>query len=164
MFHYFALTLNKLRKFEKKILKKIDFPDRLLQYEGKFTEVDGYSCDKKTFKSAFASTYTLNDLGGNYYTIERDFNEYRFRLLIHKTSGIVLIFHIDVFKDNQKQPIGFRQYASVFNEFPINKKLYNENWGFNNFEEMKEYLQDMITLFDDFVDEYINQLKSGKTP
>ncbi|MBW8362129.1 MAG: hypothetical protein K0M56_08095 [Kaistella sp.] len=153
-----------IRKFEKQILKKIDFPERLLDIREKFIEVGGYTCDNKTFKSAFFPTYKLNDLGGNYYTIEKLYSDYLFRLLIHKTSGTVLIFYIDVFNNEKKEPIGFRQYGEVFHEFPLDKNKYNENFGFNNFEEMKEYLQDMITLFDDFVEEYINQLKAGETP
>ena len=153
-----------IRKFEYKILKKTDFADRLLLSEKKYTEIDGFSCDKKTFISAVDTKYSLNSIGGNYFKITKIYKEYKFKLLIHKTSGIVLLFYLDVYKNDEYQEIGFRQYGGVFNEFPIKKKLYNENFGFNNFEEMKEYLQDMITLFDDFVDEYVKRLKEGKTP
>ena len=47
---------------------------------------------------------------------------------------------------------------------PYDKTLLDHNYGLNSLADLKNYIKDMIELFDEFVDEYCKEIDAGNVP
>ena len=159
-----------IREFEKNILTEMDFIDRYLNIELKFIKNNSdkiLKCDKKTFMEMVDSQYQLKHEGGAYYTITKKYNKYEFVLEIHKTTSAFLLFYIYIYMDQILQNVDLSPVAAALYYLPYDKakaEKVSNTFGYNSLSEMKDYLTQMITLWEEFVEKYIEKLELGIEP
>lgn len=159
-----------IRNFEKNILIEIDFVEKVTRIREEFIRIDSdnvLKCDQKTFTAMVDPKYNMKQEGGKEYTISKSFNNYTIELAIDKLSGAGLLFYIYIYENDQLQDIGFSQYGEVLNDIPYDNvriEKTNRTFGYNNVAEMKDYLNQMIGLWEEFTDKYIEKLKLGIEP
>ncbi|WP_150546795.1 hypothetical protein, partial [Mesonia oceanica] len=156
-----------IREFEKNILTEMDFIDRYLNIELKFIKNNSdkiLKCDKKTFMAMVDAKYQIKHEGGAYYTITKNYNKYEFVLEIQKTSGAGLLFYIYIYMNQILQNVDLSPVAAALDYLPYNKakaEKVSNTFGYNTLSEMKDYLNQMITLWEEFVEKYIEKLELG---
>ena len=69
-----------------------------------------------------------------------------------------------VYENGIIQETGITQFGSILRFLPYDETLINKNFGLNSTKEMKEYLNENIDLFNEFVDEYIKEIEAGNAP
>ena len=159
-----------LRDFEKNILIEIDFIEKITKIREQFLRNNSdeiLKCDKKTFMAMVDPQYQLKHEGGAYYTITKTYDKYEFILEIHKTSGAGLLFYIYIYRDGVLQNVDLSPVGSVLYYLPYDKSRIektNRTFGYNTLSEMKDYLTQMITLWEEFVEKYIEKLELGIEP
>ena len=159
-----------MREFEKSILTEMNFVDTYLNIELKFIKnnIDKIlKCDKKTFMAMVDSQYQLKHEGGAYYTITKNYDKYEFVLEIHKTSGAGLLFYIYIYINQILQNVDLSPVAAALDYLPYDKakaEKVSNTFGYNSLGEMKDYLNQMIALWDEFVEKYIEKLELGIEP
>ena len=146
-----------LREFERGILTKIKFVDRFIDATNEFTR-DGQTNYKLNSKdivdSLKATTFNFKHKGRQHFT-DVDKRKYVFRLLfdIKDDSILTYIFVLqgDKFIDN-----GLSNFGYLLNYFDIEGKVINQNFGINNREDFRKYVDKMTSIFDDFVNEFMS--------
>lgn len=159
-----------IRDFEKNIFSDMDFVNKYIGIKEKFIDSnsdDILKCDNKTFIGLIDPKYHIKHKGGGYYTIKKAYSNFELILQIHKTSGAGLLFYIYIKQGGVLQDIGFNQYGAVLRYLPYDTariEKTNRTFGYNNLNEMKDYLNQMIGLWEEFTDLYIEKLKLGIEP
>ncbi|HEX9980464.1 MAG TPA: hypothetical protein VGB50_07850 [Flavobacterium sp.] len=149
-----------IRDFEKKILQKIDFANVYLKEEQKFIK-DG--SDTPTFKKAdilrvFRELgYSSEYIPGGMYKIRRKSGMMVFELLFDIKKNIPLIY-LNIYNDNDLLDTGLGHFSYMLNFLPFDKTLINESFGLNSLIHLKDYIQRMISIFDDFVNAYLEEM------
>ncbi|SHJ22063.1 hypothetical protein SAMN04488096_1126 [Mesonia phycicola] len=159
-----------IREFEKNILIEVGFVEKVTKIREQFLKNNSdeiLKCDKKTFMAMVDPKYNLEHKGGGVFTLTKTFKNFTFILEPNKYSGAGLLFYIIILKDGIDQDIGFSQYGSVLRYLPYDKSRIektNRTFGYNALSEMKDYLNQMITLWEEFVEKYIEKLELGIEP
>lgn len=153
-------------EIERKIYERIHYADKILTIRNKYID---NGLDKPIYKKNeilnifkeldFKCKYTV----GGSYTIEKKYENYSFEenFVINKNAiNSYIYIHVDgIFIDSRVTNMG-----SILRYIPYNKDLINQRFGLNSLEDLKNYIQDMIGLFDEFVDEYIKEIEAGNVP
>jgi hypothetical protein len=150
-----------IQDFEKKILIKINFADKFLSKKNKF--IDNGQETPLFKKNEIVQIFKelgrpCKYIAGGAYVINKGFEDYNFELsfVMVKNSPQMYIY---VYKDNKLiENGGVSNFSYILNFLEYNQNLINRNFGLNSLEDLKEYIRDMIEIFNDFVDEYIIQL------
>lgn len=153
-------------KIEKNILQKIDFSNRFLKIRKKFTDdgLDTPIFKKQDILEIFNQMgYNCKYVTGGAYVIEKTYKNYNFKysFIISKNSiNIYIYIYMDdnLIKDRENHT-GF-----LLNEIPYDKSLLDHNYGLNSLNDLKNYIKEMIELFDDFVNEYCKEIDAGNIP
>jgi hypothetical protein len=151
-----------IQEFEKNILIKINFADKFLSKKNKFIE-NGKETPifkKKEIIQIFGELEKpCKYIAGGAYVINKEFENYNFELsfVMVKNSPQMYLY---VYRDNKLiENGGISNFSYILNFLEYNQNLINRNFGLNSLEDLKIYIMDMIDIFDDFVAEYIIQLK-----
>ena len=146
-----------LREFEKGVLGRINFVDRYINATNEFTRngLTNYELTSKDIIDSLArGTLNFKHKSGSYFA-DVDRNEYKFRLLFDIKGGSILtyiwVLQADKFIDN-----GLSHFAYLLNHFDIDGKVINQNFGLNSKEEFLSYVTKMISIFNDFINEFMN--------
>lgn len=159
-----------IRDFEKNILTEINFVDRYLDIELQFVRNNSdtiLKCDNKTFLTLVDSKYNMKHQGGGYYRLSKVYENYELVLQIHKTSTCFLLFYIYIYIDDKLQNVDLSPVGSAMYYLPydaVKAEKVSRTFGINNLNEMKDYLNQMIGLWEEFTDLYIEKLKLGIEP
>ena len=159
-----------IREFEKSILTEMDFVEKVTSIREKFIKRESdeiIKCDNKTYMGLVDAKYNMKHRGGGVYEITKKYEDYTFMLEPNKYSGAGLLFYIIIIKGGVNQNTGFSQYGDVLKDLPYDTariEKTNRTFGYNNLNEMKDYLNQMIGLWDEFTDLYIEKLKLGIEP
>ena len=69
-----------------------------------------------------------------------------------------------IYNNGRLQDIGFNEFGTIPRNLPYNTvkaEKVSSTFGINNINEMKNYLNQMIGLWEEFTDLYIEKLKLG---
>jgi hypothetical protein len=160
-----------MREFEKKIFKQIGFADKFLKIKANYIN-DGLLTPTfkkeeilKTFKEL---GYTIKYLGDGGYEYLKVVDIYKFRLLfdIKKNSPLE---YLDIFVNNKFiEDTGITQLGGVLWYLPYDEELANsineKGFGLNSLVDLRDYLKEMLQLFEEFANEYILEIKAGNNP
>ena len=107
--------------------------------------------------------YPARYKGEGYYEITKQYKNYRF-LFQPKITQNVPIFYFYIYKDEKLLDWSPSQIGFALYHVPYDPGLINNNFQLNSLEEMKELLQSILEIFEDFVSEHISEIESGNTP
>ncbi|HEX9980462.1 MAG TPA: hypothetical protein VGB50_07840 [Flavobacterium sp.] len=143
----------------------MNFTKKYLTIRGKF-KGDGtlISFKKNDIMSLFRELghKVKYDIGSN-YMIERQYGAYRFviNIRIVKSSPFTSIY---IYKDDKVLEADLTNFSYMLNFLPYDESLINKNFGINSLLHMKSYLQQIIALCDEIIDECIKEIEAGNTP
>lgn len=84
--------------------------------------------------------------------------------LISFVEGI-LQMHIYIYKDKVLLDNGFDSLGYALNFLPYDKEkaeiINTLGFGLNSLSDLKNYVKDLIELYNEFVDEYIKEIEAG---
>lgn len=150
-----------IQEFEKNILIKINFANKFLGVKSRFINNGGEinSFTKNEIIQLFNEIQKkCKYIKGGAYVINREFENYKFELsfVMVKNSPQMYIY---VYNNNELiEDGGVSNFSYILNFLEYDENIINRNFGLNSLEDLKQYILDMIEIFDDFVDAYIAQL------
>lgn len=155
-----------IRSFEKNLLLKINFSNKFLTIKQKYTN---NNCENQVFKkdeilNVFKqiNIYCQYRVGGG-YVIKKSYSEYDFQLMFDIKYNVPLMY-FEIIKNGKFVESGLTQFASTLRELPYDETLLNSNFRLNTLSDLKNYIKDMIALFDEFVCEYCKEIDAGNVP
>lgn len=150
---------NTIPKVENIVYSKINIIEKYLKIREKYSKLYDIPAFKKTeiintFKEL---DYKVNYIKGGAYVIERNEKEYKFQLstVIRYNSPI---FYIYIYKEEQLIGPKVTNLAFLMNYYEYDKTLINKSFGLNSLDDLKKYIFDILSLFNEFVDEYMKEL------
>ena len=146
-----------LREFEKGVLERINFVDRYINATNEFTRNDltNYNPKSKDIIDSLArGTLHFKHKSGSYFA-DVDTNGHKFRLLFDIKGGSILTY-IWVLQEDKFVDNGLSHFAYLLNYFDIDGKVINQHFGLNSKEEFLSYITKMISIFNDFINEFMN--------
>ena len=146
-----------LGEFEKGVLGRINFVDRYINATNEFTRngLTNYKPKSKDIIGSLArGTLNFRHKSGSYFA-DVDRNGYKFRLLFDIKGGSILTY-IWVLQDYKFVNNGLSHLGYLLNYFDIDGKVINQNFGINSKEELLIYVTKMISIFNDFINEFMN--------
>jgi hypothetical protein len=155
-----------IRDFEKNILKKIDFANRLLKEERGFIAngLDNPIFRKEEILNIFKDlSLPCKYETGGWYETEIKYKDYTFAMAIQLRKNTPLIY-LNVFKSDRKIENGLTHFSHMLNYLSFDEKLINNKFGLNSLLDLKSYINKMITLFVEFINVYIEEIKNGNNP
>jgi hypothetical protein len=69
-----------------------------------------------------------------------------------------------IYKDGVFLDTGVLQFGPVLKYLPYDNLLINKNFGINSEQDMQAYINDIISLFEEFVAEYMYEVQAGNSP
>jgi hypothetical protein len=146
-----------LREFEKGVLGRINFVDRYINATNEFTRNSptNYKLKSKDIiDSLRIGTLNFKHKSGSYFA-DVDRNKYKFRLLFDIKGGSILTY-IWVLQEDKFVDNGLSHFAYLLNYFDIDGKMISQHFGLNSKEEFSTYVTKMISIFNDFINEFMN--------
>jgi len=151
------------REFERKILINLDFGNKYLDFKFKFKKQIDFPTIPKSELMKIFKELKINIRGGTggHYSFFREYSNHAFECHFHITKNIVFTY-INLYNNGVlDREANLGHYSYMLNFIPYNEELAKEvsnTYGINSHEEMKEYLNGLIDLFNLFVDEYIKEI------
>ncbi|GHT19121.1 hypothetical protein FACS189429_6450 [Bacteroidia bacterium] len=157
--------MNTVSDKEKHILEAMDYANKYLCIKNKYIG-DGkifWLYKKKDVLQVFKELgYNVKYITGGAYFIEKYYNNYRFDysfVISQNNFSIYLYIYIDnVLIENRVSNMGY-----ILKFLPYDVKLANKlnESGFvlESLDDMKNYIQDIINLFDEFINKYEATIK-----
>lgn len=160
------ITKQYIPEIEKKIFLKIDFATRFL---GAIKKYKNAGRRIPTFKKAeilnvfkqlgYPSKYN----GEGCYEITKQYKDYRFLFQPIITQNTPL-FYFYIYKEEKLLDWSPSLIGMALYHIPYDPEMINNNFELKSIEELKEFLQSILEIFEDFVAEHIREIEAGNTP
>ena len=147
-----------IQELEKNILIKINFANKFLGVKSKFINngEERHLFTKHEIIQLFKEIQKpCKYIKGPAYVINREFENYKFELSFVMVKNSLQVY-IYVYNNNELiEDGGVSNFSYILNFLEYDENIINRNFGLNSLEDLKQYILDMIEIFDDFVDAYI---------
>jgi len=153
---------NTIPEKENKVYRRINIIEKYLQIKGRYSKIQDVSTFKKPeiLKLFKALNLQVKYINGGAYVIDRIFNDYKYQLSFIIRYNVPIIYLYIYENENLIGPkvtnLGF-----LMNYYDYDENLINKNFGLNNLDDLKNYIEDIYGLFNEFVDEYIKEIDAG---
>ena len=144
-----------LEEFEKGLLERINFADRYINAINEFTRngLTNYKLDSRDIVDSLkGGTLSFRHKGGQYFA-DANRTKYIFRLLFD-IKGDSILTYIYVLQGDRFINNGLSHFGYLLRYFDTDGKVINQNFGINSKEEFLSYVTRMVSIFNDFVDEF----------
>lgn len=157
--------MDKIPQIEQLIFKRMNYSDRVLEICLRYID-DGK--DTPTFKNTdLKKIFTILDRKfsnqGNRFILKREYLNYSFDFHFLCRRNITDIYFY-IYRDKELFE-RVDNMNSILRYIPYDKekadKLNTLGFGLNSLEDLKNYVNDFIDLYDEFVDEYIKEIDAG---
>jgi hypothetical protein len=156
--------MNTVSDKEKQILENIDYASKYLHIKEKYADEGKvyWLYQKNEILQAFKELgHSIKYVRGGAYIIEKYYNnyrfEYRFVISMNNFSIYLEIYKNNAFIENQISNMGYILRFIPYNaEFAA--KLNERGFILESVDNLKNYISDIISLLDEFVNEYIKDV------
>jgi len=150
-----------INELDKTILERINFSNSYLKILSKYVKNRDNipQFKKKEVMQVFKETnYDCKYVTGGAYVISKERDNYKFDLsfVISHNSPHIYIY---VYKDNNLLDRGIKNFSFTLNFLEFDRNLLNNNFGLNSLNDLKSYIMRMVDLFNEYVDEFVSQIK-----
>lgn len=145
-----------IRTFEREILNDIHFVKRFISARNSCARDSNasYKLLKKDIKDVLLkSEYQFENIKNQYISDVTD-GGFTFRLMFDIIDGSVSTY-IFVLKEGAFLNNGFSNLAFALNSFDLTGYEISQNFGFNSIMDFSEYVEGMISIFEDFKKEFV---------
>ncbi len=160
----------KVPEMERAILDKINYANRILEIKLKYKDDGNLSAlfKKAEILKIFEQLgYKPKYLQGGGYVISKHYEDYLFELNCINLKN-VFDFRLSISKDGKYIENRVSGMRYILNFIPFDQELATESnsgkYGLSTLDDLKNYLNDMINLIFEFVDEYIKEINAGNVP
>lgn len=148
-----------IRQYEHRILEGINFAERYSSVYSKYilennSELEITKAEIRTMLRRFEN-YKFKNSGSDYYA-DKHVNGWTFRLIMNIKYNRILPY-IFVLYDNKFVLNGLTNLGKLLIEFDFPRDQQKHKFGFNNTDEMYEFIFTIFELFEDFIEKYIEE-------
>lgn len=154
--------MNTVSDKEKQILEDMDYANKYLHIGEKYVDNKGnryyWLYKKADVLQAFKELgYCVRYIAGGAYIIEKYYNNYRFdySFVISQNNFSIYIY---IYKDNVLIENRVSNMGYILKFLPYDVKLANklneDGFVLESLDDMKNYIRDIINLFDEFINKY----------
>lgn len=147
-------------EIEKKIFEKIDFANKQLRIRKKYID-DGLETPIFKKNEILLIFKELNQsckyTSGGSYLIEKKNDSYLFKCNYIITRNSVNIYY-EIYSNNKFIENRVSNIGSVLRYIPYDNSLITDNYSLNSLTDLKNFIQDHILLFEEFINEYIKEI------
>lgn len=148
-----------IRELEKEILNDIHFVERFIKARNERVKKDNsYRLSKKEIKEILSSTGRHFENIKNQYISDTNEADFTFRLIFDIKDDSILTY-IYVLEGDSFLSNGLSNFAYMLNFFDHSGYEINQNFGINSATDFSEYINAMISIFEDFKQEFIKRQK-----
>ena len=143
----------------------MNFANRFLSIKGSALPLNEVSTFKKNeiIKIFHELGYTCKFEKGGWYEIEKKFEEYLFSLSFQIKYNAPLIYPY-VYKKGNLIDSGLGHFSYMLNFLNYDKDLIDSNFRINTLSDLKRFICEIVSLFDEFCNIYIQEIQDGKNP